>query len=80
MMHAMKLLRCLLPVATILFCAFAHPQEKDTHVSRDWPVWGGGPENMHYSALSQINRRNVKTLVTAWTFDTEAQGGCKQPR
>jgi quinoprotein glucose dehydrogenase len=75
MMHAMKLLRCLLLVASVLFCASAHSQEKQMYVDRDWPVWGGGPENMHYSALRQINRDNVKTLVTAWTFDTEEQGG-----
>ena len=44
-------------------------------MGRDWPVWGGGPENMHYSPLNQINRGNVKTLVTAWMFDSGEQGG-----
>jgi len=24
----------------------------------DWPVWGGQPENMHYSKLAQLNREN----------------------
>jgi quinoprotein glucose dehydrogenase len=35
-----------------------------------WPAYGGGPENIHYSALSQINRANVARLRLAWTFDS----------
>src|ERR1700687_1285565 len=42
---------------------------------RDWPVYGGAPENTHYSALAQINRGNVKQLQVAWTFDTGESGG-----
>ena len=42
---------------------------------RDWPVYGGTPENNHYSALTQINRANVKQLRVAWTFDTSESGG-----
>src|SRR5271166_3289021 len=41
----------------------------------DWPVYGGAPENNHYSSLAQINRRNVKQLQIAWSFDTEEEGG-----
>ena len=41
----------------------------------DWPVWGGGPENNHYSPLVQINRTNVKQLQVAWSFDTGEEGG-----
>lgn len=37
---------------------------------RSWPTYGGGPENIHYSSLKQINRRNVSHLRVAWTFDT----------
>ena len=37
---------------------------------RTWGVYGGGPDNIHYSSLDQINRDNVKTLQVAWTFDT----------
>jgi quinoprotein glucose dehydrogenase len=37
---------------------------------RTWQAYGGGPENMHYSALTQINRRNVSRLRVAWTYDT----------
>jgi quinoprotein glucose dehydrogenase len=42
---------------------------------RDWPANGGGPENIHYSPLTQINRANVTQLEVAWTFDTREQGG-----
>jgi quinoprotein glucose dehydrogenase len=37
---------------------------------RTWKVYGGGPDNIRYSRLSQINRDNVKRLQVAWTFDT----------
>lgn len=37
--------------------------------SVEWPVYGGGPESMRYSSLTQINRDNVKQLKVAWTFD-----------
>jgi quinoprotein glucose dehydrogenase len=35
----------------------------------EWRVYGGGPESMRYSSLTQINRANVKHLKPAWTFD-----------
>lgn len=41
----------------------------------DWPVYGGTPENDHYSPLSQITRQNVERLTVAWTFDTGESGG-----
>src|SRR5436190_43612 len=41
----------------------------------DWPVYGGAPENIHYSPLAQINRTNVKQLEVAWSFDTGERGG-----
>ena len=37
---------------------------------RDWPTYGGGPEGMRYSPLTQIDRSNVAKLQVAWTFDT----------
>jgi quinoprotein glucose dehydrogenase len=37
---------------------------------RGWSAFGGGPENIHYSTLKQINRKNVSRLQVAWTFDT----------
>jgi quinoprotein glucose dehydrogenase len=43
--------------------------------NRDWPAYGGAPENTHYSSLAQISRANVKDLKVAWSFDTGEQGG-----
>jgi quinoprotein glucose dehydrogenase len=42
---------------------------------QDWPVYGGSPENTHYSSLAQINRDNVKQLTVAWSYDTGEEGG-----
>src|SRR5271166_2607203 len=53
----------------------AGPQPGSPQQSQDWPVWGGSPENRHYSSLAQINRSNVKQLQVAWTYDTGEQGG-----
>src|SRR6202167_3990134 len=41
---------------------------------QDWPAYGG-QDGTHYSALSQINRDNVKKLVVAWKYDTGEKGG-----
>jgi quinoprotein glucose dehydrogenase len=43
--------------------------------NRDWPAYGGAPENTHYSPLTLINRDNVKQLKVAWSFDTGEEGG-----
>jgi quinoprotein glucose dehydrogenase len=40
----------------------------DSH--RSWTVVTGGWEGMRYSALDQINRRNIAQLKLAWQFDT----------
>jgi quinoprotein glucose dehydrogenase len=42
---------------------------------REWPVYGGTSDNNHYSALGQINRKNVNQLAVAWAFDTGEEGG-----
>src|SRR6202040_3679370 len=41
----------------------------------DWPVYGGAPDNNHYSKLAQINRGNIKRLAIDWSFDTQEEGG-----
>jgi quinoprotein glucose dehydrogenase len=41
---------------------------------RGWPAYGGGPEQIRYSSLSQINRQNVARLEVAWTYDTGEVG------
>jgi len=75
MMPTMKSSACFLVACALLCSAAAHSQNKDAGIRRDWPVWGGGPENMHYSHLAQINRSNVKKLAVAWVFDTGEPGG-----
>jgi len=35
-----------------------------------WEAYGGGPENIRYSTLTQINRDTVARLEPAWTFHT----------
>ena len=36
----------------------------------DWPVYGGGPDNNHYSTLSQVSPANVSRLQVAWKYET----------
>jgi glucose dehydrogenase/cytochrome c2 len=42
---------------------------------QDWPAYGGSVLDDRYSALDQVNRRNVQQLKMAWTFDTGEAGG-----
>jgi quinoprotein glucose dehydrogenase len=37
----------------------------------DWPHYGGGPDLVRYSPLSQVTRENVARLEVAWTYDTK---------
>ena len=38
--------------------------------SSDWAHYGGGPEQIRYSPLTQITPANVASLKVAWTYDT----------
>ena len=40
-----------------------------------WPAYGGGPEQIRYSSLAQIDRSNVAQLQVAWTYDSGETGG-----
>jgi len=51
------------------------PPAVQTDQSRQWPAYGGGPEQMRYSSLQHINRGNVSQLQVAWTYDTGEAGG-----
>ena len=42
---------------------------------RTWSAYGGGPEQIRYSRLDQINRSNVKQLQQAWIYDSGETGG-----
>jgi quinoprotein glucose dehydrogenase len=63
-----KLTRLAICVFTLLpLCTCSRNRN---HAHATWSVYGGGPDNTHYSSLKQINRENVKQLQVAWTFDT----------
>src|SRR5439155_16569737 len=65
-----------LAILLMAFLSLAAQQNNDAPLeSGDWPVWGGSPQNTHYSPLTQINRSSVAQLAQAWTFDTGEQGG-----
>ncbi len=60
----------------ILFClALGATAQKATH---DWPAYGGGPTDIRYSPLNQINRSNVAQLKLAWSYDTADGSGDPQ--
>ena len=62
------------PMLAVTFEPLASPV--DTHLNnQDWSVYGGGPENDHFSPLTQINRKNVNRLHVVWSFDTGEPGG-----
>ena len=56
----------------LLLTAYAPTPKRATPKTgyRDWKVYGGTADGIRYSALTQINRRNVSQLQVAWTFDT----------
>jgi quinoprotein glucose dehydrogenase len=64
-------------VAAIALCTAATLAAQSTSAPprHDWPIYGGTTENNHFSPLAQINRKNVKQLKVAWTFDTREPGG-----
>ncbi len=69
-------LKPLLPTFVgLLLAATAVFSQSSPDENRDWPAYGGAPENQHYSPLTQINKSNVKQLQVAWIFDTEETGG-----
>ena len=41
----------------------------------EWPGYGGGPEQIRYSPLDQINKNTVARLSVAWSYDTGESGG-----
>ena len=60
----------LLALAGVALLAAFRPHKKTADPYREWPMYGGGPDNIHYSSLKQINRKNVSKLQVAWRFDT----------
>lgn len=68
------LLGPVLPVVPVVLVVvpLALGQERTVPSSgyRDWKVYGGSPDNIHYSTLRQIDRDNVSKLTVAWTYDS----------
>jgi quinoprotein glucose dehydrogenase len=60
----------LLAMATPTRSQGGHKQTASAENYRTWQVYGGGPDNIHYSSLNQINRDNVSQLKVAWRYDS----------
>lgn len=60
----------LLAAGVIGLLGASHSGRKPAQDRRGWTSYGGGPDNIHYSSLKQINRKNVSQLQVAWTFDS----------
>jgi quinoprotein glucose dehydrogenase len=56
-------------LAGIIFACVGRTGDLSTGTS-DWRTTGGDPGNSRYSALDQINRRNVARLRIAWIYHT----------
>src|SRR6267143_5437992 len=59
-----------LAILNLFVNSSTHAQTSHAGAGKDWSTYGGGPESIRYSSLKQINRRNVRTLKVAWTFDS----------
>jgi quinoprotein glucose dehydrogenase len=64
---------CILLSSCFLSIAISSNAQVTSEPWRTWGVFGGGPDNIHYSSLDQINRDNVHSLQVAWTFDSGDQ-------
>ncbi len=69
-----------LGIAMVMAAALCGPassngKTRNKNDAHDWPIYGGTPENNHFSSLSEINRKNVKRVRLAWTYDTQESGG-----
>ena len=51
-------------------CSGSSPRAVPSRGYRSWQIYGGGHDQIRYSALDQINRRNVHRLQVAWSYDT----------
>ena len=54
---------------------FLAAQARQPSPGPEWPAYGGGPDQIRYSPLKQINTTNVARLAVAWTYDTGETGG-----
>jgi quinoprotein glucose dehydrogenase len=70
-----RLALCVFAIVSSRLVQVAPAAPSSAAEQRDWPVYGGGPEDTRYSSLAQINRSNVRRLRVAWTFDSAETGG-----
>lgn len=58
-------------VAALVACAPPNPAADGGVLADpdDWPSWGRGPGEQHYSPLDQIDRDSVHRLSLAWHYD-----------
>jgi quinoprotein glucose dehydrogenase len=61
---------CLWILLSAVFLVVPSHAQQTSDARRSWSVFGGGPDNIHYSSLDQINRDNVHSLEVAWRFDS----------
>src|SRR4029079_815451 len=65
----------LLPFALSIGVAMAPQSTRRAAAQyRTWSAYGGGPEQIRYSSLAEINTRNVARLQVAWTYETNEPG------
>jgi quinoprotein glucose dehydrogenase len=65
-------------LAALIAFLLLHAADAAIRREQDWPAYGGGPEGIRYSTLSQINRANVSRLQVAWSYDTADGAGDPQ--
>src|SRR5712691_10430537 len=56
---------------TILLAGIAAP---GLYCQTDWPSYGGDPTGQRYSALAQVNTKNVSKLKMAWQYGVDPTG------
>jgi glucose dehydrogenase len=61
--------------AGVAACADPDPLPLSTRDYRPWSAYGGGPEQLRYSGLDQVNRNNIASLSVAWIWDSGEGAG-----
>jgi len=56
--------------ATIISLFFMSSCRRKFKPNTQWEIYGGGKENRHYSALTQVDTSNVSHLAVAWEYHT----------
>jgi quinoprotein glucose dehydrogenase len=79
MSPGLRMTRCLVPsivlLAVVAGSIVVATRQAPARDYRTWSAYGGGPEQLRYSSLDQINRGNAKQLQVAWTWDSGESGG-----